>query len=35
MIASLEGVVAAISATAVVLEVGGVGYRVFAGPSTL
>ncbi len=35
MIASLEGVVAAVSGTGVVLDVGGVGYRVFAGPSTL
>ncbi len=35
MIASLEGTVAAVSGTGVVLQVGGVGYRVFAGPSTL
>lgn len=35
MIASLEGVVTAVSGTDLVLEVGGVGYRVFAGPSTL
>jgi holliday junction DNA helicase RuvA len=35
MIASLEGTVAAISGTNVVLEVGGIGYRVHAGPSTL
>ena len=35
MIASLEGVVASISSTALVLEVGGVGYRIHAGPSTL
>jgi len=35
VIASLEGLVAAVSATDLVLEVGGVGYRVFAGPTTL
>jgi Holliday junction DNA helicase RuvA len=35
MIASLEGVVVAISGTALVIEVGGIGYRVFAGPATL
>jgi Holliday junction DNA helicase RuvA len=35
MIASLEGVVSAIAAEGVVLKVGGVGYRVFCGPSTL
>jgi holliday junction DNA helicase RuvA len=35
VIASLEGTVAAISGTNVVLEVGGIGYRVHAGPSTL
>lgn len=35
MIASLDGVVAAVSTTELVLEVGGVGYRVFAGPATL
>ncbi len=35
MIASLDGVVASVSANDVVLEVGGVGYRVFAGPGTL
>lgn len=35
MIASLEGVVSAITAEGVVLKVGGVGYRVFCGPSTL
>ena len=35
MICSLEGVAAAISGDAVVLKVGGVGYRVFAGPNTL
>ncbi len=35
MIASLHGTVASVSGTDLVLEVGGVGYRVFAGPSTL
>jgi Holliday junction DNA helicase RuvA len=35
VIASLEGVVGAIAPDAVVLKVGGVGYRVFAGPGTL
>jgi len=35
MIASLEGVVAQVSSSDVVLEVGGVGYRVYLGPSTL
>jgi Holliday junction DNA helicase RuvA len=35
MIASLEGVVVAVSGTDLVLEVGGIGYRVYAGPSTL
>jgi holliday junction DNA helicase RuvA len=35
VIASLEGTVAAVSGTDVVLEVGGIGYRVYAGPSTL
>jgi Holliday junction DNA helicase RuvA len=35
MIASLDGVVTAISGSGVVIEVGGIGYRVFAGPSTL
>jgi Holliday junction DNA helicase RuvA len=35
MIASLDGVVAGVSGSDVVLEVGGVGYRVHAGPSTL
>ena len=35
MIASLEGVVVAVSGTDLVLEVGGIGYRVFAGPRTL
>ncbi len=35
MIASLDGVVVSVSGTGLVLEVGGVGYRVHAGPSTL
>ena len=35
MIASLDGVVASVSASDVVLEVAGVGYRVHAGPGTL
>lgn len=35
MIASLDGVVAAVSGSDLVLEVSGVGYRVHAGPSTL
>ena len=35
MIASLEGVVTQVSASDAVLEVGGVGYRVYLGPSTL
>ena len=35
MIASLEGIVASVSPTDLVLEVGGIGYRVHAGPSTL
>jgi len=35
MIASLEGVVGAVAADWLVLEVGGVGYRVFAAPAVL
>ena len=35
MIASLDGVIAQVSGTDAVLEVGGVGYRVYLGPSTL
>jgi Holliday junction DNA helicase RuvA len=35
MIASLEGVVGAVSADSLVLEVGGIGYRVFATPTLL
>ncbi len=35
MIASLDGTVTQVSGTDVVLEVAGVGYRVYLGPSTL
>ena len=35
MIVTLTGTVAAITADSLVLEVGGVGYRVYAGPRTL
>jgi len=35
MIASLDGAVGAVSADSVVIEVGGIGYRVFAAPSLL
>ncbi|HEV8698287.1 MAG TPA: Holliday junction branch migration protein RuvA [Candidatus Limnocylindrales bacterium] len=35
MIASVEGVVAAISADWLVIEVGGIGYRVFAAPAVI
>ena len=35
MIASLDGTVAAIALDSLVVEVGGVGYRVFAAPSVL
>ncbi|HYM83681.1 MAG TPA: Holliday junction branch migration protein RuvA [Candidatus Dormibacteraeota bacterium] len=35
MIASLEGVVGAIAADSVVIDVGGVGYRVFVAPAIL
>ncbi len=35
MIASVEGVVGAISADSLVIEVGGIGYRVFAAPAIL
>jgi Holliday junction DNA helicase RuvA len=35
VIASLEGEVTSVSATGLVLQVGGVGYRVHAGPGTL
>jgi Holliday junction DNA helicase RuvA len=35
MIASLDGAVTALTGTDLVLEVGGIGYRVYAGSSTL
>lgn len=35
MIASVDGVVGAIAADSLVLEVGGIGYRVFAAPAVL
>lgn len=35
MIASVEGVVGAITADSLVIEVSGIGYRVFAAPSVL
>lgn len=35
MIASLEGVVGAVFADSMIVEVGGLGYRVFAAPSVL
>lgn len=35
VIASLEGTVGAVSGDSLVIEVGGLGYRVFAGPGTL
>jgi holliday junction DNA helicase RuvA len=35
VIASVEGVVGAISADSLVIEVGGIGYRVFAAPSVV
>ena len=35
MIASVEGVVGAIAGDSLVVEVGGIGYRVFAAPSVL
>ena len=35
MIASVEGVVGAIAADSLVIEVGGIGYRVFAAPAIL
>jgi Holliday junction DNA helicase RuvA len=35
VIASLDGVVGAVAADSLVLEVGGVGYRVFAAPGVL
>jgi Holliday junction DNA helicase RuvA len=35
MIASLDGLVGAVGADSLVLEVGGIGYRVFAAPAVL
>jgi Holliday junction DNA helicase RuvA len=35
MIASLEGVVGAIAADSVVIEVGGIGYRVYVAPAVI
>ena len=35
MIASVEGLVAAVTADALIIDVGGVGYRVFCGPGTI
>ena len=35
MIASVEGVVGAVAADSLVIEVGGLGYRVFASPAVL
>lgn len=35
MIASVDGIVGAIAADSLVIEVGGIGYRVFAAPSIL
>jgi Holliday junction DNA helicase RuvA len=35
VIASLEGKVGSVTADSIVLEIAGVGYRVFAGPATL
>ena len=35
MIASVEGLVGAVTLDSLVLEVGGIGYRVFAAPSVL
>ncbi len=35
MIASVEGVVGAVGADSLVIEVGGIGYRVFAAPAVL
>jgi holliday junction DNA helicase RuvA len=35
VIASVDGVVGAITADSVVIEVGGIGYRVFAAPSVM
>ena len=35
MIASLDGIVSAVFADSMILEVGGIGYRVFAAPAVL
>ncbi len=35
MIASVEGIVGAVAADSLVIEVGGIGYRVFAAPTVL
>jgi Holliday junction DNA helicase RuvA len=35
MIASVEGIVGAIAADSLVIEVGGIGYRIFAAPAIL
>ncbi len=35
MIASVEGIVGAVSADSLVVEVGGIGYRVFAAPAII
>jgi Holliday junction DNA helicase RuvA len=35
VIASLDGIVAAVTAEALIVEVGGIGYRVYASPSVL
>jgi Holliday junction DNA helicase RuvA len=35
MIASVEGIVAAVNADSLVVEVGGIGYRVFAAPAVI
>ncbi|MEO8463124.1 MAG: OB-fold domain-containing protein, partial [Chloroflexota bacterium] len=35
MIASLDGIVGAVAADSLVIEVGGLGYRVFASPGLL
>ncbi len=35
MIASVEGVVGAVAADSLVIEVGGIGYRVFASPAVI
>ena len=35
MIASVEGVVGAIASDSLVIETGGIGYRVYAAPAVL